>query len=238
MEEKGQEETQLIKVEEIDLEKMSLQQKQQAERLYNQLGLNPVVNKVLKEFSNSLSGMDRVTDKVLGPYDVKGRADAVAKVTALVTCSVRNLGGAEMISISWKGPYQLNSITPQDVPSCPGIYQVHTEFHFGRLKGTSSVVYIGSTHDLWGTLHGRRVKNPATAEKILWSNSHVLEVRFMACESVDKARTLEYSLLEEYEKEHWELPPGNGMIRREWRSWVSTQWEKWQRDKSRILGSD
>jgi len=85
MEEKGQEETQLIKVEEISLGKMSLQQKQEAERLYNQLGLNPVVSKVLKEFSNSLSGMDRVTDKVLGPYDIKGRADAVAKVTALVT---------------------------------------------------------------------------------------------------------------------------------------------------------
>jgi len=80
MEEEGLEQRQLIK-----LEEMSLEQKQQAERLYHQLGLEPVVNKVLKEFPKSLAGMDRVTDKIFGPYDVKGRADAVAKITALAT---------------------------------------------------------------------------------------------------------------------------------------------------------
>ena len=85
MEEKSPEERQLIKIEEIGLEEMSLEQKQRAERLYHELGLDPVVDRVLKEFPKSLSGMDRVTDKILGPYDIKGRADAVAKVTALVT---------------------------------------------------------------------------------------------------------------------------------------------------------
>ena len=79
------EERQLIKVEEVALEKMSLEQKQRAEWLYHQLGLEPVVNKLLKEFPGSLAGVDRVADKVFGPYDIKGRADAVAKVTALVT---------------------------------------------------------------------------------------------------------------------------------------------------------
>ena len=69
----------------IKLEEMSLEQRQQAERLYHQLGLEPVVNKVLKEFPRSLAGMDRVTDKIFGHYDVKGRADAVAKITALAT---------------------------------------------------------------------------------------------------------------------------------------------------------
>jgi len=80
MEEADLEQRQLIK-----LEEMSLEQRQQAERLYHQLGLEPVVNKVLKEFPKSLAGMDRVTDKIFGPYDVKGRADAVAKITALAT---------------------------------------------------------------------------------------------------------------------------------------------------------
>jgi len=80
MEEADLERRQLIK-----LEEMSLEQKQQAERLYHQLGLEPVVNKVLKEFPKSLAGMDKVTDKIFGPYDVKGRADAVAKITALAT---------------------------------------------------------------------------------------------------------------------------------------------------------
>ena len=84
MEEKSPEERQLAKVEEISLEKMSLEQKRQLERLYHQLGLDPVVNKVLKEFTGSLSGFSRVTDKMFGPYDIKGRAEAVAKVTAFV----------------------------------------------------------------------------------------------------------------------------------------------------------
>jgi len=136
-----------------------------------------------------------------------------------------------MISLSWKGPYRLNSITPKDIPSSPGVYQVHTEFHFGRLKGTSNVVYIGSTYNLWNTLHQRRVVEPSAAEKILWIHNHVLEVRFMASESLDKARTFEQSLLEEYEKEHWELPPGNQRIRRGKGNWIDTQWQKWQSAK-------
>lgn len=82
---KDSNERQLTRTEDISLDRMSPAQKKQVERLYSQLGLGPVVSKVLKEFSNSLSGMDRVTDRVFGPYDVKGRADAVARVTAFVT---------------------------------------------------------------------------------------------------------------------------------------------------------
>jgi len=74
-----------MKIEEVSLEKMSLEQKQLADGLYHQLGLDPVVDKVLREYSELLSGMDKATDKVFGPYDIKGRADAVAKVSALVT---------------------------------------------------------------------------------------------------------------------------------------------------------
>ena len=85
MEEKNIEQRQLMKIEEVSLEKMSLEQKQLADGLYHQLGLDPVVDKVLREYSESLSGMDRATDKVFGPYDIKGRADAVAKVSALMT---------------------------------------------------------------------------------------------------------------------------------------------------------
>ena len=85
MEEKNIEQRQLMKIEEVSLEKMSLEQKQLADGLYHQLGLDPVVGKVLREYSESLSGMDRAADKVFGPYDIKGRADAVAKVSALVT---------------------------------------------------------------------------------------------------------------------------------------------------------
>ena len=85
MEEKSSEQRQLLKIEEVGLGEMSLEQKQLAERLYHELGLSPVVDKTLEEFRKSLLGRDKITDKVFGPYDIKGRADAVAKVTALVT---------------------------------------------------------------------------------------------------------------------------------------------------------
>jgi hypothetical protein len=38
----------------------------------------------LKESSNSLMGLDRILDRTYAPYDVKGRAQAVARLTAVV----------------------------------------------------------------------------------------------------------------------------------------------------------
>jgi uncharacterized phage infection (PIP) family protein YhgE len=85
MDENKAEQTQLMQVEEVSLETMSLEEKQRAENLYHNLGLDPVVAKVLREYEQGMSRMDKATDRVFGPYDVKGRADAVAKVTALMT---------------------------------------------------------------------------------------------------------------------------------------------------------
>ena len=79
------ENTQIVKVEEISLSTMDLQQQRMAERLYSQLGLDPVVDKVLKEYKSNLRGMDRATDTVFGPYDIKGRAESAAKVASLMT---------------------------------------------------------------------------------------------------------------------------------------------------------
>ena len=64
------------------METMSFEQKRRTEQLYHELGLDAVVNRVLKDFSSSLSGIDRVLDKIFGPYDIKGRAAAVARLTA------------------------------------------------------------------------------------------------------------------------------------------------------------
>jgi len=79
------ENTQIVKVEEISLSTMDMQQQRLAARLYAQLGLDPVVDKVLKEYKANLKGMDRATDTVFGPYDIKGRAESAAKVAALMT---------------------------------------------------------------------------------------------------------------------------------------------------------
>ena len=81
------ENTQIVKAEEISLSTMDMQQQRMAERLYSQLGLDPVVESVLKEYKGSLKGVDRATDRVFGPYDIKGRAESVAKVASLMTYS-------------------------------------------------------------------------------------------------------------------------------------------------------
>jgi len=83
----NQDNVQIVKVEQISLSTMDLQQQRMAERLYSQLGLDPVVNKVLKEYKSNLKGMDRATDTVFGPFDIKGRAESAAKVAALMTYS-------------------------------------------------------------------------------------------------------------------------------------------------------
>ncbi len=77
--------TQIVKVEQLSLSSMDMQQKRMAERLYSQLGLDPVVEKVLREYQTNLKKMDRATDRFFGPYDVKGRAESVAKVASLMT---------------------------------------------------------------------------------------------------------------------------------------------------------
>ncbi len=88
MEEKNnQDNVQIVKVEQISLSTMDLQQQRMAERLYSQLGLDPVVEKVLKEYKSNLRGMDRATDTIFGPFDIKGRAESAAKVAALMTYS-------------------------------------------------------------------------------------------------------------------------------------------------------
>jgi hypothetical protein len=63
---------------------MNLKQERLAEQLYNELGLDPVVNRVLRDFPNSLPATERILDKIFGPYDIKGRAKAVAALTAVI----------------------------------------------------------------------------------------------------------------------------------------------------------
>jgi hypothetical protein len=85
MEGKSADEREPLKIDEVLLERMSLEQERRAEQLYHELGLDSVVKRVLADFPNSLSGIDRVIDKILGAYDIKGRAEAVARLTALIT---------------------------------------------------------------------------------------------------------------------------------------------------------
>jgi len=92
VEEKGQEERQLIRIEE-----MSLEETQLAEQLYNSAGLNAVVDAGLKDYGKRLQQEDKLISKVLGPRgsDIRGYGEAVAKRVsfAIYTLLNRQYGG-------------------------------------------------------------------------------------------------------------------------------------------------
>ena len=86
------EERQIIKREEIELEKMSLEEAQVAEQLYGSAGLDPVVDAGLKDYGKRLQREDKLLNKVLGPRgsDMKGYGEAVAKRVAFAVYSLLN----------------------------------------------------------------------------------------------------------------------------------------------------
>jgi len=90
--EKGQDERQLIRIEE-----MSLEETQLAEQLYNSAGLDPVVDAGLKDYGKRLQQEDKLISKVLGPRgsDIRGYGEAVAKRVsfAIYTLLNRQYGG-------------------------------------------------------------------------------------------------------------------------------------------------
>jgi len=105
----------------------------------------------------------------------------------------------------WK-PYT-SDIVRADAPQEPGIYEVRTTFEFGRLNGSSRVVYIGvGERGLRKRLIG---KEPPSAEWWLREKDHPLEIRWAVFEGNDASRMAEDRRLAEYIDRHWEPPPAN-----------------------------
>ena len=92
MENNTNNEKQLIKVEETSLERMSLEEAQQAEQLYNSAGLDPVVDAGLKDYDERIQLENKLISKVLGPRgsDIRGYGEAVAKRVAYAVYSLMN----------------------------------------------------------------------------------------------------------------------------------------------------
>lgn len=120
----------------------------------------------------------------------------------------------------WSPWYRLEAEEAgRTVPDRPGVYQVRVDFTFGRLKGNSSVVSIGSAvPNLRRRLLDQRIGNPdrflSRAEKWLRQAGHTLQFRYATTVDGPTARNLEAQMLEDYEREHWELPPSNAMLPR------------------------
>jgi len=85
--EKAPEERQLIKIDDMSLEAIQLQ-----EQLYNSAGLDPVVDAGLKDYDDRLQRENKVLNKVLGPRgsDIKGYGEAVARRVAFAIYNLLN----------------------------------------------------------------------------------------------------------------------------------------------------
>jgi hypothetical protein len=121
-------------------------------------------------------------------------------------------------SHSWSPWYRFDDeLAKTAVPNKPGVCEVRTDFEFGRLKGSSSLVTIGSAvPSLKTRLYKQRFRNMARylnrAEKWLVQQVHTLEFRYYPTTTAEEARRLEAERLIEYEYELGELPPGNEVL--------------------------
>ena len=111
----------------------------------------------------------------------------------------------------------LPQVVSEFVPDLPGIYEIKTDREFGRLNGSSRIVYIGSAARNTPSLRKRllgRISNGSLAEKRLWEHERNLEFRFATMSDGQTAERMEAERQIDYERQHWELPPGNGAFPR------------------------
>lgn len=102
------------------------------------------------------------------------------------------------------------------VPHLPGVYVVRYCRMFGRFKGESDIVYIGSgkgTGGLKARLKqyfspGHRQSTNIRIRNLLGESSE-FEFSIRRTATSDDARALEVELLKRYLQDHKELPPGN-----------------------------
>ncbi len=101
-------------------------------------------------------------------------------------------------------------------PQQPGVYVVRRRTPYPRTVGESDIMYIGVAVNEKGlNMRLRQYFHPGPTQK---TNRRILgivgtsdqhEVAWVRTESKAKARSLEAELLEEYEKQHHQLPPEN-----------------------------
>lgn len=121
-----------------------------------------------------------------------------------------------MDEFDWSQWYPLSKQPIMNIPDMPGIYEIRTDYEFGRVNGVSRIVYIGSAArggkpSLRKRLGGRITdpkNNLSGAEKLLVKAGHALEFRFATATDGTTARQMEIQMLTDYIREHWEPPPG------------------------------
>ena len=125
-----------------------------------------------------------------------------------------------MSQVAWSDWYPLDSQSANiPIPNSPGVYEIRTDFRLNRLRGQSPIVCIGSSvPSLRNRIINQRIGNPdrylSRAEKFLRQAGHALQFRYGRTVDGNTARNLEAQMLQAYEEEHWELPPGNAELPR------------------------
>jgi hypothetical protein len=103
----------------------------------------------------------------------------------------------------------------------PAVYALLHERDFGRLRGASRILYIGSTGQLGGTSescrlriyrypNGRHALELQRKVQLLLAAGVTITLYWKHVRSKDDAELEEARLLREYMSEHCELPPFNG----------------------------
>ncbi len=110
-------------------------------------------------------------------------------------------------SLVW---FPLNRTTQSTAPLLPGIYVMRINESFGRLRGSSDILYIGkTTSSIRQRLAG--YLNPGSTQRTNIRINNMLE-RYpieIAWFLTDNPSQLETTLLEQYFEEHDEQPPFN-----------------------------
>lgn len=102
------------------------------------------------------------------------------------------------------------------VPNSDGVYVIRSCRPFGRYRGHSDIIYVGSSANATRGLKGRVsfFFRPGPSQytskriKALLDRAEELEISFRICPAVE-ARSLEKNIIKQYVDEHWELPPYN-----------------------------
>ena len=102
------------------------------------------------------------------------------------------------------------------LPAKPGVYAVRCSREYTRKIGSSDIIYFGSATNSQGLrMRLRQYFHPGptqrTNKRILALVGHCsdFEVSYVETKSVPDAKRLEARLLEQYERDHGELPPEN-----------------------------
>ena len=116
------------------------------------------------------------------------------------------------------------------MPNSPGVYEIRTDYTFGRLKGSSQTVNIGSAVNLKNRL-GSRLINPrrywTLEEQRLMQKGHGFDFRYANAMTKEISINMENDALFEYFTEHWELPPGNRVFPKAVQKALRKLWKLW-----------